>query len=92
MLTGMGAFVGLGLGKLLHWFKDTDCDHIVHVGNDRRCPVKINIDMISFKTSIAPMSYVLGFVVTFLFAILVSVVMYFKLEKINMAESLKAIE
>ena len=76
MLTGMGAFVGLGLGKLLHWF----------------VMYQINIDMISFKTSIAPMSYVLGFVVTFLFAILVSVVMYFKLEKINMAESLKSIE
>lgn len=76
VLTGLGALVGLGLGKLLHWF----------------VMYNINIDMISFKTSIAPMSYVLGFIFTFIFAVLVSVVMYFKLEKINMAESLKSIE
>ena len=52
----------------------------------------INIDLISFKTAIAPVSFVLSLVLTFVFAMLVNGVMYFKLEKINMAEALKSIE
>ncbi len=76
VLTGMGAVVGLGLGKWLHSF----------------VMYKINIDMISFKTMIAPVSYVWSLLLTFVFAMLVNGVMYFKLEKINMAESLKSIE
>lgn len=76
LLTGMGAVVGLGLGKWLHSF----------------VMYNINIDMISFKTTIAPVSYVWSFLLTFVFAMLVNGVMYFKLEKINMAESLKSIE
>ena len=76
VLTGMGAVVGLGLGKWLHWF----------------VMYNINIDMISFKTTIAPISYVCSLFFTFTFAMLVNGIMYFKLEKINMAESLKSIE
>lgn len=76
LLTCMGAVVGLGLGKWLHSF----------------VMYNINIDMISFKTTIAPVSYVWSFLLTFVFAMLVNGVMYFKLEKINMAESLKSIE
>ena len=76
VLTGMGAVVGLGLGKWLHSF----------------VMYKINIDMISFKTMITPVSYVWSLLLTFVFAMLVNGVMYFKLEKINMAESLKSIE
>ncbi|MCM1136438.1 MAG: ABC transporter permease, partial [Clostridium sp.] len=76
VLTGMGAAVGLGLGKWLHWF-------IIY---------NINIDMISFKTLITPFSYLLSFGFTFVFAMVVNGLMYFKLEKINMAESLKSIE
>lgn len=76
VLTGMGAVVGLGLGKWLHWF----------------VMYNINIDMISFKTTIAPISYVCSLFFTFAFAMLVNGIMYFKLEKINMAESLKSIE
>ena len=76
VLTGMGAIVGLGLGKWLHWF----------------VMYNINIDLISFKTAIAPVSFVLSLVLTFVFAMLVNGVMYFKLEKINMAEALKSIE
>ncbi len=52
----------------------------------------INIDMISFKTTIAPVSYVWSLILTFVFAMLVNGILYFKLEKINMAESLKSIE
>ncbi len=76
VLTGMGAVVGLGLGKWLHSF----------------VMYNINIDMISFKTTIVPVSYLWSLLLTFVFAMLVNGVMYFKLEKINMAESLKSIE
>lgn len=76
ILTGLGAAVGLALGKLLHWF-------IMY---------NINIDMISFKNSISPLSYGLSFLLTFVFAMFVNGIMFFKLEKINMAESLKSIE
>lgn len=76
MLTGLGAVVGLLLGKLLHWF-------IMY---------NINIDMISFRTYISPLSYGLSILLTFVFAMFVNGIMFFKLEKINMAESLKSIE
>lgn len=76
VLTGIGALVGLGLGKWLHWF----------------VMYNINIDMISFKTVIMPVSYLWSLLFTFGFALLVNGLMFFKLEKINMAESLKSIE
>ena len=52
----------------------------------------INLDMVSFKTLIMPASYLWSFVLTFAFAMFVNGLMFFKLEKINMAESLKSIE
>ena len=76
VLTGLGAIVGLGFGKWLHWF----------------VMYNINIDMVSFKTLIEPVSYLWSFVLTFVFAMFVNGLMFFKLEKINMAESLKSIE
>lgn len=76
VLTGMGALVGLGLGRWLHWF----------------VMYNIKIDMISFRTTIAPASFVLSLLLTFVFAMFVNGIMYFKLEKINMAEALKSIE
>lgn len=76
MLTGMGALVGLLLGKWLHWF-------IMY---------NINIDMMSFRTYVSPLGYGLSFLLTFVFAMFVNGIMFFKLEKINMAESLKSIE
>ena len=76
ILTGMGGAVGLLLGKWLHWFV------MYH----------INIDMVSFKTFITPFSYALSLLFTFGFAVFVNIIMFFKLEKINMAESLKSIE
>lgn len=76
VLTGMGAAAGLLLGKWLHWFV------MFHV----------NIDTVSFKTLIKPASYLWSILFTFGFALIVNGVMYFKLEKINMAESLKSIE
>lgn len=76
VLTGMGAIAGLGLGRWLHWF----------------VMYNIKIDMISFRTTIAPVSFVLSLLLTFVFAMFVNGIMYFKLEKINMAEALKSVE
>lgn len=75
-LTGLGALVGLGLGKWLHWFVMD----------------QVKIDMLSFKTMITPDSYVASLLLTFVFALLVNGMMYFKLENIHMAEALKSIE
>ncbi len=76
ILTAVGGLVGLALGKLLHWF-------IMY---------NIRVDMISFKIYISPVSYVLSFILTLVFAFLVNALMYKKLDRINMAESLKSIE
>ncbi len=76
LLTAIGALVGLGLGKWLHGF-------IMH---------SINVDGVSFQTKILPVSYLAAVVLTFVFALIVNAFMYFKLQKIDMAESLKSIE
>ena len=75
-LTGLGALAGLGLGKWLHWFVMD----------------QVKIDMISFKTIITPQSYLWSLALTFVFALLVDGMMYFKLEHIHMAEALKSME
>lgn len=75
-LTGLGALAGLGLGKWLHWF----------------VMEQVKIDMLSFKTMITPSSYLWSLLLTFVFALLVNGLMYFKLENIHMAEALKSIE
>lgn len=76
ILTGISIIVGLFLGKLLHNFVIT----------------QIKLDFIFFDVRIKLMSYILSIILTFAFAIAVSIVMYFKLNKISMTESLKAIE
>lgn len=75
-LTGLGALVGLGLGKALHVFVMS----------------QIQIDMVSFESIISPLSYMMALICTFLFAGFVCFVMYFRLKKIDMAQSLKSIE
>ena len=76
ILTGIGAVLGLGLGKLLHVFI-MDC---------------INVEAVSFDSYITPLSYLLSVILTFVFAVIVNFFMLFKLKKINMAESLKSVE
>ncbi|MDD6038040.1 MAG: FtsX-like permease family protein [bacterium] len=76
LLTAIGALVGLLLGKWLHRFVMS----------------KIVIDMISFGCFVSPLHYVLSVVFTFAFAIIVNVFMYKKLDRIDMAESLKSVE
>lgn len=75
-LTAIGAAVGLLLGKGLHWF----------------VMEQIKVDMVCFDRLILPQSYLYSIILTFVFACIVNAAMFAKLEKINMAESLKSIE
>lgn len=75
-LTSIGIIFGLGLGVLLHRF----------------VMQQIVVDMVSFRVKILPMSFVYSILLTFVFNFLVNIVMEFKLEKINMAESLKSVD
>ncbi len=52
----------------------------------------VDIDQLTFDTSLAPISYVVATVMTLVFAIIVNVLMHFKLKKISMVESLKSVE
>lgn len=76
VLTGIGGIIGLGLGVLLHRFVMS----------------QVKIDMVSFAVQIKPISYVYSLLFTFLFAMVINSVMSVKLEKINMAESLKSVD
>ena len=76
VLTAIGIAVGLVVGVLFHRFAVS----------------QIIVDLVSFKTQILPMSYVWSVLLTFGFNAFVSFIMGFKLEKINMAESLKSVD
>jgi putative ABC transport system permease protein len=53
---------------------------------------KIQVDMVWITARSAPMSFVWSVVITMLSACAVDLVLYFRLNKINMAEALKSIE
>ena len=76
VLTAISALVGIPVGK---WFHSFVMD-------------QIKVDLLSFDIHIEPASYLMAVALTFLFALIVNFAMYFRLEKINMAESLKSIE
>ena len=76
ILTGISAAVGLLLGKILLEFIIT----------------QINISLITFEARITPLSYIISVILTFAFAIIVNIVMYYRLKKIDMIESLKSVE
>ncbi len=75
-LTAIGAAAGLLMGVFLHGFVIS----------------KIDVDMITFDVRILPLSYLWSILLTFVFMVIVDLFMYAKLERINMAESLKSIE
>lgn len=75
-LVFLGMLLGLPLGKWLHAYVMS----------------QIKIDTIAFDVRIAPMSVVYSLLLTALFAAIVDFVMYFRLRRISMAESLKSIE
>ena len=76
VLTIISALVGLPLGTALHAFVMS----------------QVQIDLMTFDIHIEPLSYAFGLVGTFAFAMIVNFVMYFKINKISMTESLKSIE
>lgn len=76
VLTGIGVVAGLGLGILLHRF----------------VMAQIVVDMVDFSVRIKPLSYVFSIILTFVFNFIVNIFMEVKLEKINMAESLKSVD
>lgn len=52
----------------------------------------VDIDTLTFKTDLEILSFVIAAAVTILFAVIVNVIMHFKLKKISMVESLKSVE
>lgn len=76
ILTIMGIVVGLPLGAILHRFVIS----------------QIKVDMVAFKARIFPLSYLLCILIVLAFLCFVDIVMRRKLDKINMAESLKSVE
>ena len=50
------------------------------------------IDLMMFGRTIRPMSYVYSMLITALFSLFVNGVMFFRLRKIDMVESLKSVE
>lgn len=76
VLTLFGAIVGIPLGILLHRFVMS----------------KIVIDLVYFPVKISAGGYAASVLLTFGFTVFVNLVMSGKLEKIDMAESLKSVE
>ncbi len=76
ILTLIGAGLGCILGKILHRF-------II---------VTVEVDICMFGRTIKPSSFVFAILFTIGFSSFVNAVMYFKLKKIDMVESLKSVE
>lgn len=52
----------------------------------------VDIDTLTFKTDLEPISFAIAAAVTVVFAVIVNLLMHFKLKKISMVESLKSVE
>ena len=76
LLTFLGAVVGAVLGKFLHLF-------IIET---------VEVDSAMFGRNINMPSFIYSLVLTVLFSLMINGVMYFKLKRIDMVESLKSIE
>lgn len=76
LLTLIGTVAGVLLGSLLHRYVITT----------------VEIDSVMFTRIIENISFVYSALLTFGFSVFVNVVMYFKLKKIDMVESLKSVE
>ena len=76
VLTFVGTVLGLFAGKLLH----------------TAVMSYVRIDMIWFDNVIAPVSYLIAAILTLLAALIVDFIMFFQLDRINMAEALKSVE
>lgn len=76
LLTLLGILLGCGLGAILHGY-------VIR---------SVEVDLIMFGRSIAPVSYLLGAGMTLLFSAALNAVMYRSLERIDMIQSLKSVE
>lgn len=76
ILTIIGMILGLVSGYFLNFFIMQTCE----------------LDMFMFDKRVNLTSYIYGIVLTLLFSIIVNIVTYFALKKINMIESLKSVE
>ena len=76
LLTLLGTIVGCGFGKFLHYFTIKT----------------VEIDTAMFGRQISFQSYLIGMALTIGFSVLVNVLMYFRLKRIDMVESLKSVE
>ena len=76
ILTVIGGVAGMILGSILHRF----------------VIVTVEVDSAMFGRSIEMSSYGYSFLITLAFSVFVNLVMYFKLKKIDMVESLKSVE
>ena len=76
VLTIVGALVGLPLGTVFSVF----------------ITFAIQMDIVMYPQNIEPISYVLGFLLTIAFSVVVNFIMYYKMKSISMVESLKSIE
>ena len=76
MLTLFGVLVGCVIGRFLHYFTITT----------------VEVDMAMFGREVSLASYLICAAFTIGFSAFVNWIMYFKLKKINMVESLKSVE
>lgn len=76
VLTILGTLLGVAIGVVLHRFVMTT----------------VETDVYMFGRSLKVLSVVISAVLTMIFSMLVNIVMYFKLKKIDMVESLKSVE
>ena len=74
--TILGCAVGLAFGVLMHSF-------VIQT---------VEVDMVMFGRTVEPLSFVYSALLTLLFAVIVDLVMYPKLKKIDMVESLKSVD
>lgn len=72
----IGILLGLVLGKILHYF----------------VVITTEVDIVMFNRELVWWAYIFGALLTMAFAVIVNVVLHFKLKKIDMVESLKSIE
>ena len=76
LLTLLGCAAGLGFGVLMHAF-------VIQT---------VEVDMVMFGRTVEPLSFVWSALLTLLFAVIVDFVMFPKLKRIDMVESLKSVD
>lgn len=76
ILSLIGALVGLVIGVVLHGL-------IMNLAE---------LDNVMFGRNIEPLSFGLAIIITMAFSVIVNIVMYYRLRKIKMVESLKSVE